>query len=83
MEHRDAMAVITSDGSVTWIPPAIFKSTCEIDTTNFRNNFFFFKQSFLLLIAYVFISFRRTKLFHEIWFVDLQWKFLGPVLFRV
>ena len=34
-EQRDAMAVITYDGSVTWIPPAIYKSTCAIDITNF------------------------------------------------
>ena len=30
-EHRDAMAVIGFDGTVTWIPPAIFRSTCPID----------------------------------------------------
>jgi hypothetical protein len=29
------MAVVSSDGSVTWIPPAIYKSTCVIDITHF------------------------------------------------
>ena len=29
------MAVIQSDGYVMWIPPAIFKSSCSIDITNF------------------------------------------------
>ena len=34
-EHRDAMAVVDSNGSVLWIPPAIFSSSCSIDITNF------------------------------------------------
>jgi hypothetical protein len=34
-EHREAMAVVSSDGSVLWIPMAIFKSTCSIDITHF------------------------------------------------
>ena len=34
-EHRDALAVVNSDGSVLWIPPAIFSSSCPIDITNF------------------------------------------------
>ena len=34
-EHRDALAVIEKDGSVLWIPPAIFSSSCRIDITNF------------------------------------------------
>lgn len=34
-EHRDAMAVVSSDGTVLWIPMAIFKSTCEINIANF------------------------------------------------
>jgi len=34
-EHRDALAVIDKDGSVLWIPPAIFSSSCRIDITNF------------------------------------------------
>ncbi|XP_067928956.1 neuronal acetylcholine receptor subunit alpha-10-like isoform X2 [Watersipora subatra] len=34
-EKREAMAVIQSDGYVLWIPPAIFKSSCSIDITNF------------------------------------------------
>ena len=29
------MAVVMHDGSVTWIPPAIYKSTCVIDITHF------------------------------------------------
>jgi Neurotransmitter-gated ion-channel ligand binding domain len=34
-EQRDAMAVVSCDGSVTWIPPAIYRSTCVIDITHF------------------------------------------------
>jgi len=34
-EHRDAMAVVSSDGEVFWMPPAIFKSTCSIDIVYF------------------------------------------------
>jgi len=29
------MCVVQHDGSVMWIPPAIFMSTCQIDITNF------------------------------------------------
>jgi Neurotransmitter-gated ion-channel ligand binding domain len=34
-EQRDAMVILSYNGSVLWIPPAIFKSTCGIDITNF------------------------------------------------
>ena len=34
-EQREAMAVVSSDGSVLWIPMAIYKSTCSIDITHF------------------------------------------------
>jgi len=34
-ERREAMCVVSYDGSVLWIPPAIFMSTCSIDITNF------------------------------------------------
>jgi len=34
-ERREAMCVVQYDGSVLWIPPAIFMSTCQIDITNF------------------------------------------------
>lgn len=34
-EHRDAFAVVASDGTVLWIPQAIFKSSCVIDITHF------------------------------------------------
>jgi len=34
-EHRDAMAVVSSNGEVFWMPPAIFKSTCPIDIVYF------------------------------------------------
>jgi len=34
-EQREAMAVVSHDGNVAWIPPAIYKSTCKIDITNF------------------------------------------------
>ena len=34
-EHREALAVVSSDGNVMWIPPAIFKSTCPIDILEF------------------------------------------------
>ena len=30
-EHREAMAVIQSNGEVLWMPAAIFKSTCPVD----------------------------------------------------
>src|SRR5687768_16089855 len=29
------MAVVDHKGNVIWMPPSIFKSTCEIDITNF------------------------------------------------
>lgn len=34
-EHREAMAVVSNDGSVLWIPPSIFRSSCPIDITHF------------------------------------------------
>ena len=34
-EHRDALAVISSNGDVLWVPMAIFKSTCHIDILYF------------------------------------------------
>jgi len=34
-EFRDAMAVVDSDGTVLWIPPALFRSSCSIDITQF------------------------------------------------
>ncbi|KAK3099456.1 hypothetical protein FSP39_004596 [Pinctada imbricata] len=34
-EKRDANLVVESDGSILWIPQAIFKSTCSIDTRLF------------------------------------------------
>ncbi|KAI0208602.1 Acetylcholine receptor subunit alpha-like 1 [Lamellibrachia satsuma] len=34
-EHRDALAVISSNGDVLWIPMAILKSTCHIDILYF------------------------------------------------
>lgn len=34
-EHRETMAVISSNGEVLWIPPAILKSTCAIDIKHF------------------------------------------------
>jgi len=34
-EYRDAMAVIDSEGTVLWIPPALFRSSCSIDITQF------------------------------------------------
>lgn len=32
---RDAMVIVQHDGSITWMPPAIFKSSCKIDIKNF------------------------------------------------
>ena len=34
-EQRDAMAVVSHDGLVMWIPPSIFKSSCAIDIQHF------------------------------------------------
>ena len=34
-EHRDALAVISSNGDVLWIPMAIYKSTCSINIRHF------------------------------------------------
>lgn len=34
-EHREALAVVSSDGSVLWIPRAIFKSSCGINILYF------------------------------------------------
>jgi len=34
-DYRDAMAVVESDGTVLWIPPALFRSSCSIDITQF------------------------------------------------
>ncbi|THD23317.1 Neuronal acetylcholine receptor subunit alpha-7 [Fasciola hepatica] len=34
-EIRDAMVIVQYDGSITWMPPAIFKSSCKIDIKNF------------------------------------------------
>ena len=34
-EQRSAMAVVDHEGTVLWIPMAIFKSTCSIDITHF------------------------------------------------
>ena len=34
-EHRDALAVVSNDGNVLWIPMAIYRSTCAIDILNF------------------------------------------------
>lgn len=34
-EHREAMAVVSNDGTVLWIPPAIFRSACSIDIRHF------------------------------------------------
>ena len=34
-EKREALAVIKYDGTVTWRPPSIFKSTCQIDIVKF------------------------------------------------
>jgi hypothetical protein len=34
-EHRDAMAVVSSNGDVLWMPPAILRSTCSIDIVYF------------------------------------------------
>ena len=34
-EHREAMAVISCNGTVLWIPQSIFFSSCPIDITHF------------------------------------------------
>ena len=32
---RDALAVVTSEGGVSWFPHTIFQSSCSVDVTNF------------------------------------------------
>ncbi|KAF5404832.1 Acetylcholine receptor subunit alpha 2 [Paragonimus heterotremus] len=34
-EMRDAMVIVYYDGSIKWMPPAIFKSNCKIDIKSF------------------------------------------------
>lgn len=34
-ERRDALCIVTHNGSVTWIPQGIYMSTCNIDVTTF------------------------------------------------
>ena len=34
-EQRDAMVVVSNNGEVLWIPPAIYMSSCGIDITHF------------------------------------------------
>ncbi|CAH8627957.1 unnamed protein product [Schistosoma mattheei] len=34
-EMRDAMVIVQHTGDLTWIPPAIFKSSCKIDIKSF------------------------------------------------
>ncbi|XP_041364592.1 neuronal acetylcholine receptor subunit alpha-10-like isoform X2 [Gigantopelta aegis] len=34
-EKREALAVLTNDGSVIWMPQAVFKSSCSIDIRHF------------------------------------------------
>nr|QQY02548.1 nicotinic acetylcholine receptor alpha subunit-4 [Cryptocotyle lingua] len=34
-EMRDAMVIVQHDGSIKWMPPAIFKSNCKIDIKRF------------------------------------------------
>ncbi|KAK4474466.1 hypothetical protein MN116_001618, partial [Schistosoma mekongi] len=34
-EMRDAMVIVQHTGELTWIPPAIFKSSCKIDIKSF------------------------------------------------
>ncbi|CAH8662442.1 unnamed protein product [Heterobilharzia americana] len=34
-EMRDAMIIVQHTGDLTWIPPAIFKSSCKIDIKSF------------------------------------------------
>ena len=34
-EKREVLAIVSSDGTVKWRPPSIFKSTCSIDIEKF------------------------------------------------
>nr|CAH8873042.1 unnamed protein product [Trichobilharzia regenti] len=34
-EHRDARAVVSSNGEILWVPQALLKSTCEVEITYF------------------------------------------------
>ncbi|XP_076459204.1 neuronal acetylcholine receptor subunit alpha-10-like [Babylonia areolata] len=34
-EHRDALVVVTYNGSILWMPQAIYRSSCEIDVQGF------------------------------------------------
>lgn len=35
IEYRDALCIVTSDGNVTWLPQAVFKSQCNVDVGSF------------------------------------------------
>ena len=35
VEHRIARVVVHSDGSILWVPQALFKSTCQVEITYF------------------------------------------------
>jgi hypothetical protein len=35
VEYRDALCIVTSDGDVTWLPQAVFKSQCNVDVGSF------------------------------------------------
>lgn len=35
VEYRDALCIVSSDGDVTWLPQAVFKSQCNVDVGSF------------------------------------------------
>ena len=61
-EHRDAMAVVNSNGNVLWMPAAIFKSTCSIDILYFP---FDIQMCKLKFGSWTYDGFKLNLEFHE------------------
>ena len=56
------MAVVSNNGKVLWIPPAIFRSTCAIDITHFP---FDEQICFLKFGSWTYDGFKLDIMFYE------------------